>query len=82
MDKKLRKAILDILEENHTHSLSSGYNRELLADKISKNIEVKLGRELLEPRKMDNKEFIKMNKEKRIEALKKLRKERAGGDNK
>ena len=82
MDKKLRKAILYILEENHTHSLSSGYNRELLADKISKNIEVKLGRELLEPRKMDNKEFIKMNKEKRIEALKKLRKERAGGDNK
>ena len=82
MDKKLRKAILEILEENYTYSLAGGYNRELLADKISKNIEVKLGRELLEPRKMDNKEFIKMNKEKRIEALKKLRKERAGGDNK
>ena len=82
MDKKLRKAILDILEENHTHSLSSGYNRELLADKISKNIEVKLGRELLEPRRMDKKELLKMSKERRNKALEKIKKGRAGGDNK
>jgi len=72
MDDKIRKIVSDVLNEYSDYSLWNGYNRDVLAEKITEEIESGLGREIYKPRKMNRNELV--------EHLKKMRKnDKLGG---